>query len=149
MNLTKEQAAQIHDMDSYRAVTGAKRFKRTADEVAAGLSPEEALRRRLSSVSKSPDKSGEKKVRASTSRKGDITIKIRPQAGVDPEYFEHLRAKPVEIVLDNKWYGWVHTKLEHPYEGNIEKLLLQILNLGLGEIIDKIHSEDDIKDYTD
>jgi len=47
MNITAEQAAQITDIESYKRVTGAKRFKRTKEEVDAGLSPEEALKVRL------------------------------------------------------------------------------------------------------
>lgn len=45
--ITAEQAQRIHDIESYKAVTGYKRLKRTAEEMNLGLSPEDALKRRL------------------------------------------------------------------------------------------------------
>lgn len=158
-DITKEQATQIYDLDSYKEVTGAKRFKRTKEEMSLGLSPERALQRRLENLrgpqsehkDEQPTQEGNRKQlltqsprRASKSRKGDITIRIRPAAGVDTDYFERLRDRPVEIVLDEKWYSWVDTKLASPYDGDIEMLLQHILDLGIGEVITEKNFPEDL-----
>lgn len=150
--MNPEQAAQIHDIASYKEVMGAKRFKRTKEEMALGLTSEEALEARLNEANNLPTGAcGSRDIRpsprASTSRAGDITIKIRPQAGVDSDYFKRLPNGPVELVLDEKWFSWFDTKLNVPYNGDSTQLLQHILDLGIGEVITQIHSTDDIEEY--
>lgn len=149
--MNKEQMAQISDIESWKRVMGAKRFKRTKEEMSFGLSPDEALQRRLSGnlppSSLNVPMPDVKKPRATTSRKGDITIRIRPEVGVDSDYFERLPNGPVEIVLDEKWFLWLDNKLECPYNGDNTQLLAHILNLGIGEVITQINSEKDVREY--
>lgn len=158
--MSKQQAEEITDLASYKAVTGARRFKRTKDEMERGLTPEEALQERLDlfrggrKVNKKTTANDKFKVvlkhgpRPSTSRKGDIVIRIRPQAGVDPEYFERLSGRELEVVLNEKWYGWVDTKLEVPYNGDDLRLMKHVLELGLGEVIVTLNQEDDFDHHT-
>ena len=161
--MSKQQAEEITDLASYKAVTGARRFRRTKDEKGRGLSPEEALQERLalfrgepksekrdeSDQSSQPRRQAKSKgSRPSTSRKGDIVIRIRPQAGVDPEYFEKLSGRELEVVMKESWYGWVDTKLEVPYNGDDQRLMKHVLELGLGEVIVTINQEDDFDDHT-
>lgn len=161
--MSKQQAEEITDLASYKAVTGAKRFKRTKDEMERRLTPEEALQERLDLFRGGPQSKqkddGEQVVqgrnqtrskgpRPSTSRKGDIVIRIRPAAGVDPEYFEQLSGHELEIVLNEKWYSWVDNKLTVPYDGDERRLLKHILELGLGEVIVTINQEDDFDHHT-
>lgn len=161
--MNKEQAAKIYDLETYKEVTGAKRFKRTKEEMDLGLSPEEALQRRLESLreqklgnkdesphmgrgrKQNPSKSSR---RASTSRKGDIVVHIRPVAGVDPVFFEHLPEKnnDREIILDEKWYSWLDNKLDCPYYGDITKLLEHVLEMGMGEVITRYQLPEDLND---
>jgi len=151
MNLTKEQAAKIHDIESYKAVTGAKRFKRTKEETAAGLSPEEALQARLDDlvpVNEIHVVTGKKKSKSKyLSGKELLTIRVRPDSKIPAEYFEKLKKKNIEVVLDDKFFGWVDNKLDHPYNGDVAKLFLHILNLGIGEVVTQVHSEQDVKEY--
>jgi hypothetical protein len=147
---------KITDLESYKRITGAKRFKRTKEEMDLGLSPEDALQRRLeqerggpkSNLNGESNKSRETKPnrtpRPSTSKRGDITIRIRPQAGIDSDYFEFVPDEPIEIVLDEKWFSWYHTRGEMPYAGNIQLLLEDILNLGIGEVATQKNFPDDI-----
>lgn len=161
--MSKQQAEVITDLDSYKEVTGAKRFRRTKDEKGRGLSPEEALQERLALFRGGPknnqrdDREREvqgrrqntsKGPRPSTSRKGDIVIRIRPQAGVDPEYFEKLSGRELEVVMKESWYSWVDNKLEVPYNGDDQRLLKHILELGLGEVITTLNQEEDFDHHT-
>jgi hypothetical protein len=147
--ISSHQATLIHDIASYKEVMGAKRFKRTKEEMAMGLTAEKALELRLREANDLPAGAvGSRPTpRASTSRKGDITIKIRPAAGVESSYFERLPNGPVEIVLDEKWYGWFGTLLDSPYDGDNTKLLNHILDLGIGEALTRFHFPKDIEDY--
>ena len=45
--MNAEQAKQISSIEDYKRITGAKRFKRTKDEMARGLSVEQALQERI------------------------------------------------------------------------------------------------------
>ena len=152
--MSKDQMAQISDIESWKRVMGAKRFKRTKEEMIIGLSPDEALQRRLGNGLPPLDLPANgrldvimAKPRASSTRKGDITIRIRPAVGVDPDYFQRLPNGPVEIVLDEKFYSWLDNKLECPYNGDSKTLLRHILNLGIGEVITQVNSEQDVQEY--
>lgn len=147
--ISSEQATQIHDITSYKEVMGAKRFKRTKEEMAMGLTPEKALELRLREANDLPVGAvGSRPTpRASTSWAGDITIRIRPEAGVSSDYFERLPNGPVEIILDEKWYSWFDNKTEAPYNGDSTTLIEHILNLGIGEVIAQIHSKEDMEEY--
>lgn len=158
-DITREQVPLIHDIDSYKEVTGARRFKRTKDEMERGLSPDEALKERLAAFSQTQGyldiisqgggamAAKATRRRLSASRKGDITIRIRPEAGIDAEYFEKLTGQDVEIVLDEKWYGWLDNKLDCPYNGDITRLLKHILDMGIGEVITQIQFPPDLEEY--
>lgn len=164
-DITREQATQITDLESYKTVTGAQRFKRTKEEMDLGLSPEEALKRRLADTlgeavpeavhrgiaqakaGKLTDGPTMTQPRASTSRAGDMTIKIRPAAKTDADYFEHVPGKPFEIVLDQSWYAWYDTLVGGPFEGDSNKLMKFILDQGIGAVLTKIHFPSDIEEY--
>lgn len=140
--ITPEQAKQIFDIESYKKVTGAKRFKRTAEEVELGLSPNEALLRRLQGSDTLKNV-----VKASPSHKGDISVTIRPQVGVDSDYFERFQdSGPIEVVLPEKWYLWLDEKLLAPYNGDVGRLLAHILQLGMHTIIPRIQFEKDFQE---
>jgi len=159
--MNSQQAKEITDLASYKRVTGAKRFKRTADEMTRGLSPEKALQERINAArggpnhtqkdDSSPDRASRKQntqkgPRPSTSRKGNMSLKLRPQAGVDSNYFERVPKSEIQVILDEKWYGWFDGLLDHPYYGNHEKLLEHILNLGIGEVLTTMHTEADVNE---
>lgn len=147
-DFTPEQAKDIHDIASYKSVTGAKRFKRTKEEMAEGLTPEEALQRRLTGTL--PGLRGDpikKARRPSKSTSGNMTIRVRPEAGVDPEYFARLPKNGIELVLDKNFYSWLDNKLEMPYNGDATQLFQHIFNLGIGEVLSHVHSAQDVKEY--
>jgi len=155
--ITPEHAAQIHDIESYKAVTGEKRFRRTKEEISLGLSPEEALQSRLRGGPQNFQNDGTspkaniretkttKGPRPSTSRKSDIIIRIRPAAGTDADYFEDLPDTEIEIVEDEKFYSWLDVRLKAPYDGDVQRLLRDILDLGIGEVITKKHFPEDLE----
>lgn len=125
--MSPEQASQISDLASYCQVTGQKRFKRTKEEMSLGLTPEQALKRRLSVIPASESTVKEKS--------GNFTISIIPEVGVDADYFEHVTQKNLAIRLDNKWYAWYDELLAKRYDGDATKLIEDILNKGIGEVI--------------
>lgn len=153
--LTREQATQITDLDSYKTVTGAKRFKRTKEEMQSGLSPEEALQRRLAEVlGEAQDNDGPALsggggavIGERRSRKGDMTIRLRPAAKTDVDYFEHVPGKPVELVLDQSWYSWFDSLATGPFEGDATKLLRYILEQGIGQVLTTFHFPSDIVEH--
>jgi len=146
MNITQEQATQIHDLESYTTITGAKRFKRTKAEMDAGYSPEEALQKRLQELSgNEPRPTSIKETSKRATKNGDLTI--RPMKGVSPDYFEHVPGSPIQVTLDDKWYGWFDTLANGPYQGDVNKLIQHILDMGIGEVITKIHFPGDIVEY--
>ena len=150
MNITPEQAKQIHDIESYKSVTGAKRFKRTKDEKARGLDPEEALLERVKDLPGNItafDNEGKMIVpKARKTHGGEIVIRIKPPKKLDPEYLEHLTNKEIVIEQDDKFYGWLDTKLSAPYNGDVHKLFQHILDQGLGQVISMYHFEEDFND---
>lgn len=158
--ITAEQAQRIHDLDSYKAVTGFKRFKRTAEEMQLGLSPEDALKRRLVAFEKQPSTEWLEQIaqaeaeggvsvgglavdlglykanKAVFVQPGDIVIRIRAEKSVDKDYFEHLPSHEVTVELDNQMYGWFDVKLGGTYNGNAAEFFKFLLENGLGEAID-------------
>jgi len=155
--ITAEQAPQIHDLESYKTVTGAKRFKRTAEEMQLGLSPEAALKRRLAAFDPNwLDKNPEAKalvmlgieqakarmftnaaefVKRQTYGTGEILIRIRPVKGVSPDYFEHLPSAEIVVEQDDKFYGWLDVMLSGRYTGTVNAFFAEVLDEGLGEKI--------------
>jgi len=149
MNLTAEQAALITDLESYKAVTGAKRFKRTKEHMDLGLTPQEALQRELE-IARGETPAAPKvaaKPRAMGNTKGDITLRLRPQAGTDADYFEHVPSVPVEIILDEKWYMWFDTLVLSPFQGDVVKTLQCILDKGIGTVLTQFHVVADVEEY--
>jgi hypothetical protein len=155
--ITAEQAPHIHDLESYKAVTGAKRFKRTAEEMQLGLSPEEALKRRLAafdpnwldknpvakaSVERGPEQAkarqftGFRPDRAVLVQPGDIVIRIRAAKGVDKDYLSRLPTTEIVVEQDNFFYGRVDDKLAGLYEGETDKFFQDLIESGMGELID-------------
>lgn len=122
-------AEKIYDIESYYRTTGAKRFKRTQKETQLGLSPEEALQRRLEQIKNNPGQ------HPPIARKGNMTIKIKPQAGVD---FEHANQGELEVTMNQQWYNWLEEKLDTPYHGDLQRLIKHILHLGIGELVTRI-----------
>ena len=142
--------ADVKTFEDWKEVTGT-RFRLTKDEKDRKISREQALAERVdeyvrlggSPTPKAPQKASS---RISTSRHPGITIRLRPEAGVNPEYLEGLPSN-LEITLDDKWFGWLETRLEHPYGGDLNKLLKHVLDLGIGEVATNIHNEEDFGDY--
>jgi hypothetical protein len=158
--ITAEQAPQIHDLESYKTVTKAKRFKRTAEEMKLGLTPEEALQRRLAAfdvkaviakmATQPPNPAlvrANKRANEAVSRMytsdqhGDIVIRIRPAKGVSPDYFEHLPAAEIVVIEDDKFYGWLDVFLSGRYHGTPSQFFTEALDQGLGELISHPHTE--------
>ena len=154
--ITKEQAAQITTLDDYKRVTGARRFKRTTEEMYRGLSPEGALAERLHAVqhgvsqtegySRAIARQHRTSLRDQRSR--EIIIRIVPDENVDWDSEWDL---PTEVCVrqDAKFYDWINTKLTGPYAETQDpggKLMSDILNMGLGVVIDNVHFQEDIED---
>jgi len=152
--ITSEQAKLITDLPSYFRVTGARRFKRTKDEMLRGLAPANALAERLkgfqgaSEQESSPpgDKEVIKRPRKRRSKKsdGEIVIRIRPGDDVDPDYLETLPSGEVVVEQSNGFYAWIYTKLEVPYDGDASRLFTDILDEGIGEVIVRKNFEADL-----
>lgn len=110
------------------------RFRRTKSEIERGLSSEEArLEREGIGVLPPIDK-----IRASTTpkaRNGNIVIHLRPAKGVDADYFEHVPAVPVQIILDEHWYKWFDNRSVMPYDGDTQRLLTAIFDRGMNEVV--------------
>lgn len=142
--LTAEQAAKIFDIESYKAVTGYERFKRTKEEMILGLSQEEALRCRLAKFQSNPplqtlvdaNKRAQERVKKTFAGSGEIIVRIRPAPGVDRDYFEYLPKGEVIVHLDNKVYGWFDVKLGGQFSGEAAEFFQFLLENGLGEAID-------------
>lgn len=150
MNITQEQATQIHDLESYTAVTGAKRFKRTAAEMEAGYSPEEALKRRLGEINGTTvvlDPPIGTIVADPPKNRKNGTITIVSQKGVSSDFFNHVPGSPIEVRLDAQWYGWFDTLLNGPYEGNVQKLMQHIMDFGIGVALTRFHFPADIEEF--
>jgi hypothetical protein len=151
--ITAEQAPHIHDLESYKNVLKVKRFKRTKEEMDLGLSPEEALDRRLAAfgnpLQEAPIETVDPRPRPRRRSGGEIIVKIRPDRNVDADYFEDLPSGTLEVTLDNHWYSWLATRAQQPYENDHQKLLTHILALGIGEVLTKIQFEKDLKEYDD
>lgn len=97
-------------------------FRRTNEEIKAGLSKEQAMAMRSMPAS---------------SKNGEIIIRIRPAAGVDPDYFEHIRQNNFEVIVDNHWYKWLDTRASVPYDMDMNKLMNDLVNMGMNEMVNK------------
>lgn len=115
------------------------RFRRSKDELARGLTPEQAKAEREGNGT--PIKKPARKTHG-----GEIVIRIIPAKGVDPDYFEHLRDRVIEVSQDEHWYKWLDHYLAQVYAsaGN-EKLFLDILNKGIGSLVTHVHFTKDIE----
>ena len=150
MTLTKEQAAQIHDFPSFQEVTG-KRFKMFKGEKERNLSREDALRERIKQAATHVGQTVGRQyhdmlVADKAAHRGEIVIHIRPDVGVNSQYFENLPNGPVELRLDEKWFSWLDNRLIMPYDGDITRLLQHILDLGIGEVITQYNFPEDLND---
>ena len=156
--MNTSQAQQITDLTSYTAVTG-KRFRLTKDELARDLTRDDALAERLAESRGGPKstlkgehiqsrkQTQQKGPRPSTSRKGNISLTLRPQAGIDSDFFERIPSEDITLVLDEKWYGMFDRLAEHPYEGDVQRLLQHILDFGIGEVGVMMKFKEDIETY--
>lgn len=147
-DITQEQAKQITCLESYKTVTGAKRFKRTKEEMTKGLTPLEALFERINDalgIGILPPIDKIVPVKDQSSRKSGITIQVRAAPKTDADYFEHVPGQPVEIVLDEHWYKWYDQLMSGPFEGDHNKLLAVILDRGIGEVLTKYLFPADVK----
>lgn len=130
------------------------RFRRSKDELARGLSPEQAQAEReawlannteaIASVKRGVAQAKEGKF-ATPNSKGEIVLRIRPTKNVDADYFEFLNGKEVVVEQDTDFYKWIDHYLDKVYGGNAAKLFQAILDQGIGEVITKIHIESDVK----
>ena len=117
------------NIQQYLEANGLKRFKRTKEEVELGLSPEEALNRRL----------GKKNVAAETpiAKKQKLYschIALKPEPGIDSDFMEFWKEN-LEVCIDRKWIGWYDTLNGHPYYGDAQRLLEDILSWGMDAAI--------------
>lgn len=132
------------NVTEWKATNGAKRFRRTKEEIADGLTPEQALKKRLSGA-------GDEAVPITElsdtkpSHKSNITILVSAASKTDSDYFEHLPALPVKIELDQSWYTWYDTLVSGPFEGDSNKLLKFILDHGMEAVLTKFHFPADIE----
>jgi len=130
------------------------RFRRTKDELARGLTPEQAKierKQRYPLGSPDPDQLNilaeiiddevvSKKLRKAAKNlempNGEITIRIRPDKNVDSDYFEHLGDQVIEVSQDNDFYKWIDHLLEKIYnEHGDAKLFQDVLNEGFGRVL--------------
>jgi hypothetical protein len=68
---------------------------------------------------------------------GDVVIRIRAVKGVSPDYFEHLPQTEIVVEQDSQFYGWLDVKLGSQYSGEAANFFTEVLNQGLGELIDR------------
>jgi hypothetical protein len=104
-----------------------KRFRRTKEEVELGLSPEEALAKRLGTTAEAAPPTPAKNQRRPLHL---CHIVIKPEKGTDPDFLEHL-PKNIEVEVDNKWLGWYDTLHDYPFDSDPKALLEFILEHGL------------------
>lgn len=141
------------------------RFRRTKDELARGLSPDEAKHERdlidldkrlamdedpdsatIASVKRGVEQAKARKFVPDPRKKGDIVIRIRPVKGVPADYFEHLRDGEIVVEQDEHWYKWVDHYLGKVYnEAGDAKFFRDILDRGIGELIKHVHFTKDIE----
>lgn len=142
--MNAHQARQITDLESYKEVTGAKRFKRTKDEVARGLSPEEALAERLAQFGSETEISGNsapEPKRTRRSSKGEIVLRIRPKRGVSLADYD-IPEGEFEIEEDQQFYTWLEELHTARYGDHPRALLFQhLLDFGVGELPGELPSE--------
>jgi hypothetical protein len=148
------------------------RFRRTKDELARGLSPEQAKAERdgfkgtLATAAMPPmtadeaqkaydeaepvplsKKEVEKIVRKVTRKgSGEIVVRIRPAKGVDADYFEFLTGKQLEVEQDEHFYKWFDHLASKVYdEQGQSKLMTDILSEGIGGVLTTRQKPGDVK----
>lgn len=132
------------------------RFRRSNDEIARGLTPEQALVERQNSGGHTVEPSGIENpvvpdspsgvVTLKKGKKGEIVLRIRPAKGVDPDYFEFLPNGELTIEQDQNFYQWVDTHLDKIYNDHgPSKFFEDVLTEGIRELITKVHFTKDIK----
>ena len=133
--------------DDWKARTG-KGFRMTKDQKERGLSREKAIAEATGgALPQSSLKVPMPKVKASRSRSGDIIIRVRPEAGIDSDYFEHLDQKEIEVVLPATFYSWFDTKAKMPYQGDLGLLITHLLMRGMHTIIPQFQFPEDLEDW--
>lgn len=135
-------------LEQYLERTNSKRIKRTPDEIARGLDAEAVAQERLAAFEKEINPTSNTPQPAARKPKGPGDkgiLTIKPNHKVDADYCE--KNFELEISLDNQWYAWFNTKLASPYNGDARLLLQHILELGLGEIITQMVSEERLNDH--
>lgn len=144
-------------LEQYLERTNSKRIKRTPDELARGIDAEGAAQERLAAFETEVGKKTEIPVISAKKptiehpkgEEGKLTIRIVPAPKVDKDYVNALSGQSIEIKLDNQWYAWFHTRLQSPYQGNIELFFQHIFNLGLGEVITLMVSQERLQEHTE
>lgn len=124
------------------------RFRRTKDELARGITPEQALVERQNRGGHAVEPSGVVILKNATkgSKNGEIVLRIRPAKGVDPDYFEFLPNGELTIEQDQNFYQWVDTHLDKIYNDHgPSKFFEDVLTEGIRELITKVHFTKDIK----
>ena len=137
-------------LEQYLEKTNSKRIKRTPDELARGLDAEAAAKERLEAFEKEIGQKTEQPIISAKKPKGPGDkgiITIKPNRKVDADYCE--RDFSIEIELDNQWYAWFETRLKGSYENNATLLLQHILELGLGEVITQMVSQERLAEHVE
>lgn len=129
------------------------RFRRTKDELARGLSPEQAKVEREAfqatpiAVANPPMSAEDAKIVRKVTGKvsGEIVLRIKPGKGVDADYFEFLNGKTIEVEQDNYFYSWLDSLLSGVYaEHGKTKLFTDILSEGIGQTLTTRHFPKDV-----
>jgi len=146
------------NIEDWKKKTGAKRFKRTKEEMELGLSPQEALDIRLAK-SLSGDRSALIEAAVNTddgrvaagkvrrSGRGKITIEIVPKPGTDSDYFEYVPKGTVTVQMNEKWYSWLDNLAQIPYDGDVSRLLRHVIDAGLNTLITESAFEENLTKY--
>lgn len=119
------------------------RFRRTKAEIAAGLSPAQAMAKRIYDNPYKADLVTLSDL-AHKEHRGDIVVRIRPAKGVDADYFEHLESAEIVIEADSDFYKWI----DHYFSkisNDKQRVMVELFNRGLDELITHIHFEKDMK----
>lgn len=146
------------NIEDWKKQTGAKRFKRTKEEMALGLSPQEALDRRLaesmsgdrSALIEAAAKVDDGNVTAGGGRrsgKSKITIEIIAKPGTDSTYFERLPSSTIRVQMNEKWYAWFDNLSEILYDGDTGRLLRHIVDAGLCTLVEESAFKEQLEKY--
>lgn len=122
-----------------------KRIRRTKEELAAGLSIEEAKKLREEKGLKTPVKTSGS-LRLAKAGDGEIVIRIRPEKGM--EFNPEWRLPDGEFVIeqDRKFYAWLDELLSVAYtNASPETLIRHLIHKGHEELVVGMSLPEDVE----